>query len=89
MEIISPNLTHTQLSGISKGISSSVIGASGFSALIFLSLISWAFSDFMRSNSTEAGSSVGSWGTNLPCTAYCSMLFFSSCAVIVRSPEGC
>ena len=36
---ISPNLTHSQLSGISKGFSSSVISGSGLDFLIFFSLI--------------------------------------------------
>lgn len=56
-----------------------------FSFLILPSLISCSFSARMRSSSTEAGSSLGSCGTSLPCTAICRMEFFSCCPVIFSS----
>ncbi|ADX69882.1 Hypothetical cytosolic protein [Lactobacillus helveticus H10] len=51
----SPNLTHSQLSGISNGFSSYVIGGNGFVFLIFFSLISSCFSALIFSSNTLAG----------------------------------
>ena len=65
-------LTHSQLSGISNGFSSSVISGNCLVRLIFFSLIKRAFSSVIFSNSTLAGSSFGSCFTSLPSIAYWS-----------------
>ncbi|MNJ49063.1 hypothetical protein D3C77_442780 [compost metagenome] len=66
---ISPKRVITHPSGNSNGLSSSLISGKALGFLIFPSFTSRPFSAAMRSNSTEAGSSQGSCGTNLPRTA--------------------
>ena len=78
---------HSQLSGISNGISSSSIGL--LSKSFFFNLPSFtrcSFSLRMRWSSTEAGSSSGSWATSLPWMACCRMLFLSCWAFISQPP---
>ena len=65
----SPNRTHSHTTGNSNGFSSSPISASGLSRLIFPSAINRSFSARIFCSSTLAGSSAGSCGTSLPCTA--------------------
>ena len=75
---ISLILNHSQLPGMSKGISSSEIGFSSRSFFLSLpSFTSLAFSVRILSSRTEAGSSLGSWGTSRPEMASCRMLFLS------------
>ena len=70
--------THSQLSGISNGFSSSEIGVSSRSFFLsFPSFTSLAFSLRILSSNTDAGSSLGSCGTKRPSIASCRMLFFN------------
>ena len=66
---ISPNLTHSQLSGISNGFSLLVIAFRDLFFLIFFSLINFCFSNLIFSSNTVAGSSFESCSTNFPCIA--------------------
>ncbi|MNS80354.1 hypothetical protein D3C72_1140310 [compost metagenome] len=66
---ISASIDHSHPSGSSNGLSSLLISGKALGFLILPSLTSSTFSAAMRSSSTEAGSSLGSCGTNLPRTA--------------------
>src|SRR6185312_6126674 len=61
--------THSHPTGNSNGFSSSATAASGLSRLAFPSAISRSFSARILCSSTLPGSSPGSCGTSLPCTA--------------------
>ena len=75
--VINDNLMYSQVSGISKGISSSEMGVSTRSFFLSLpALKSCFFSSRIFSNNTEAGSSLGSCGTKRPSIASWRMLFF-------------
>ena len=84
-------LVHSQPSGSSNGLSSSLIGGNGFCFFIFPSFTSWAFSCAIRLSSSEAGSSFGSCGTSLPITASCRMVCFnaSTLASVVNRVSKC
>jgi hypothetical protein len=79
--ITSPNLHHSQFFGISNGISSSFIGASGFEALSFFSFISFSFSVFICSKSSLAVPISGfltlHFSVSLPSIASCKIVCFS------------
>ena len=78
-------LHHSQLSGISKGISSSEMGVSTRSFFFsFPSFTSRRFSSRIRSSRALAGSSLGSCGTRRPSMASWSMEFLNCCAFMLR-----
>ena len=74
----SPSRTHSQLSGMSKGFSSSVIAGRGLDFLIFFSLMSLVLSAWISASRSLAVPSSLCCGTSLPSMAYWSRLFFIS-----------
>ena len=55
---------------------------SGLLSVIFFSFTSFAFSLRILSSRTDAGSSLGFWGTRRPSMASCRIEFFNCCAFI-------
>ena len=77
------SLTNIQLSGISNGISSSVISVRAFCFFNFPSSMSFFFSFWITLYSSSPVPSSFLCSTSFPWTASCKIEFFNCCGVIL------